>query len=118
LQRNDRKVSTFSAISDKKVKNFRNRRIISMLTLLTLSFAISTVPSSIFYTIFKGMIYDKPYRRLVTNSFILLRHLSHAFNFIIYFTSSSIIKQQLTETINEFRRTRKSKLILIVLFLS
>jgi hypothetical protein len=34
-------------------------------------------------------------------SFILLRHLSHAFNFIIYFTSSSVIKQQLREILAE-----------------
>ena len=75
-----------------------------MLSLLTLSFAISTLPSSIFYTMFRSKLADKPYRRLVTNSFILLRHLSHSFNFIIYFTSSSIIKQQLKETISEVKR--------------
>lgn len=69
-----------------------------MLSLLTISFAVSTLPSAIFYTFFRSMLNDKPYKRLFTISFNLIRHLSHAFNFIIYFTSSSVIKQQLSET--------------------
>lgn len=74
-----------------------------MLSLLTLSFAISTLPSAIFYTFFRPMLNDKPYKRLLSMSFNLIRHLSHAFNFIIYFTSSSVIKQQLAETFSALR---------------
>jgi hypothetical protein len=85
----------------KKVNTLRNKRIVIMLSLLTLSFTISTLPSSLFYTFFRPMVYDKPYRRLLTMSFILLRHLSHAFNFIIYFTSSSVIKSQLKDIFNK-----------------
>jgi hypothetical protein len=71
-----------------------------MLSLLTLSFAVSTLPSAIFYTFFRTSLNDKPYRRLLSLCFNLLRHLSHAFNFIIYFTSSTVIKQQLAEILN------------------
>lgn len=74
-----------------------------MLSLLTLSFAVSTLPSAIFYTFFRPMLNDKPYKRLLSMSFNLVRHLSHAFNFIIYFTSSSVIKQQLAETFSALR---------------
>lgn len=74
-----------------------------MLSLLTLSFAVSTLPSAIFYTFFRSMLNDKPYKRLLSLSFNLIRHLSHAFNFIIYFTSSSVIKQQLAETFSALR---------------
>ncbi|CAF0936564.1 unnamed protein product [Brachionus calyciflorus] len=83
--------------SNKYFLNYRNRRIVLMLSLLTLSFTISTLPSSIFYTFFRPILNNKPYKRLLTLSFNLLRHLSHTFNFMIYFTSSSVIKQQLKE---------------------
>ncbi|RNA11921.1 growth hormone secretagogue receptor type 1-like [Brachionus plicatilis] len=83
--------------SRKYYLNYRNRRIVLMLSLLTLSFTISTLPSSIFYTFFRPLINNKPYKRLLTLSFNVLRHLSHTFNFVIYFTSSSVIKQQLKE---------------------
>ena len=89
--------------SERKVSNLRNRRIVVMLSLLTLSFTISTVPSSIFYTFFRPIINDKPYKRLFTLIFNLVRHLSHTFNFVIYFTSSSVIKRELKEAIREFR---------------
>lgn len=94
------------SLADRPTSNTRNRKIVLMLTLLTLSFTISTLPSSIFYAFFRPIFSDKPYRRLLTMSFNLLRHLSHAFNFIIYFTSSSIIKQQLKETIRDLNRKR------------
>lgn len=86
--------------SRKYFLNYRNRRIVLMLSLLTLSFTVSTLPSSIFYTFFRPNINKKPYKRLLTMSFNLLRHLSHTFNFLIYFTSSSVIKQQLKEIFN------------------
>lgn len=86
--------------SKKYYLNYRNRRIVLMLSLLTLSFTISTLPSSVFYTFFRPIINNKPYKRLLTLSFNVLRHLSHTFNFIIYFTSSSVIKQQLKEIFN------------------
>ena len=95
-----------SAMDSRKISNLRNRRIVVMLSLLTLSFTISTVPSSIFYTFFRPIINDKPYKRLFTLIFNLLRHLSHSFNFIIYFTSSSVIKHELKETIKEFKEKR------------
>lgn len=79
----------------------RNRRIVLMLSLLTLSFALSTVPSAVFYTFFRPIVNDKPYKRLLSMSFNLIRHLSHTFNFIIYFTFSTIIKQQLNEIFNQ-----------------
>lgn len=94
--------------SDRKINSLRNRRIVLMLSLLTLSFTLSTLPSSVFYTFLRPIINDKPYKRLLTMSFNLLRHLSHAFNFIIYFTSSSVIKQQLKETIREFKKKKVS----------
>jgi len=98
-----RKFNTTNGHSERKVSNLRNRRIVVMLSLLTLSFTISTVPSSIFYTFFRPLINDKPYKRLFTLIFNLIRHLSHAFNFVIYFTSSSVIKRELKESIKEFR---------------
>lgn len=87
----------------RRVSYNRNRRIVIMLSLLTLSFAISTLPSAIFYTFFRAKLNDKPYRRLLTMCFNCIRHLSHAFNFIIYFTSSTVIKQQLAETFSSLR---------------
>ena len=94
--------------SSKTISNMRNKRIVVMLSLLTTSFAISTLPSSLFYTFFRPILNDKPYKSLFSMSFILLRHLSHAFNFIIYFTSSSIIKQQLNEIFNGMNLRNKS----------
>jgi len=88
------------------VSNNRNRKIVQVLILLTLSFTISTLPSSLFYSYFRPIFNDKPYRRLLTNSFNLLRHLSHTFNFIIYFTSSSIIKQQLKDIIRDLNNKK------------
>jgi hypothetical protein len=104
---NMRKKSTASStlVSD---RNMRNRHIVVMLSLLTISFAVSTMPSSLFYTLIRPMVHDKPYKRLLTNSFTLLRHLSHSFNFIIYFTSSSVIKQQLKEIVANLERSSKS----------
>ena len=102
----EKKYHTTNGHSERKVSNLRNRRIVVMLSLLTLSFTISTVPSSIFYTFFRPMINDKPYKRLFTLIFNLVRHLSHAFNFIIYFTSSSVIKRELKESIKEFREKK------------
>ncbi len=91
------------------IGNNRNRKIVQVLTLLTLSFTISTLPSSIFYSFLRPIFNDKPYKRLLTNSFNLLRHLSHAFNFIIYFTSSSIIKQQLKDIIKDLNNKKSIK---------
>lgn len=99
-----RKKSCSTSLSDRKIKNIRNRRIVVMLTLLTISFAVSTLPSAAYYSFFRPLVADKPYRRIFSNSFTLLRHLSHAFNFIIYFTTSSIIKQQLHEIISDIKR--------------
>jgi multisubunit Na+/H+ antiporter MnhB subunit len=99
---------TTARSSDRKINSLRNRRIVLMLSLLTLSFTLSTLPSSVFYTFLRPIINDKPYKRLLTMSFNLLRHLSHAFNFIIYFTSSSVIKQQLKETVREFKKKKVS----------
>lgn len=103
----NRKKSCSSSLSDRKIKNIRNRRIVVMLTLLTISFAVSTLPSAAYYSFFRPLVADKPYRRIFSNSFTLLRHLSHAFNFIIYFTTSSIIKQQLQDIISDFKRKYK-----------
>jgi hypothetical protein len=92
-----------SSASSKTINTMRrNKRIVIMLSLLTLSFTVSTLPSSLFYTFFRPILNDKPYKSLLSMSFVLLRHLSHAFNFVIYFTSSSVIKQQLREILNEF----------------
>nr|QVK45785.1 G protein-coupled receptor [Proales similis] len=88
----------------------RNERIVLMLSLLTLSFACSSLPSSIFYTFFRLSLYNQPYRRLLGMCLILTQHVSHAFNFIIYFTFSTIIKQQLNEIIRDFRLKFRSHL--------
>ena len=90
-----------NALDHRRMSSMRNRKIVLMLSLLTISFAVSTLPSSIFYTFFRPILNKKPYRRLLSLSFNLLRHLSHTFNFVIYFTFSSVIKQQLKETLKD-----------------
>jgi hypothetical protein len=80
--------------------HLRNRRILIMLILLTASFALSTLPSSIYFSFFRPILRNKPYRRLFTLMSNLTKHLSHTFNFIIYFKYSSMIKQELNEIIN------------------
>jgi len=105
---------SFTSLAESKpvtVSHSRNRKIVLMLTLLTLSFTLSTLPSSLFYAFFRPHLNNKPYRRLLTMSFNLLRHLSHAFNFVIYFTSSSIIKQQLNDIIKELSKKKSIRYI-------
>ena len=93
--------------------HLRNRRIVLMLTLLMISFTVSTLPSSMFYTFLRPILSEKPYRRLLSMNFNILRHLSHSFNFVIYFTSSSIIKQQLKETLKEIRKMKVYKFLCV-----
>lgn len=83
-----------------KSKN-RNEKILIMLILLTTSFAVSTLPSNIFYAYFRRSLSDKPYRRVITSLLTCLRHLSHAFNFLIYFTYSSMIRTELKRVIDD-----------------
>ena len=92
-------------IDTNKHSERRNRRIVIMLVLLTSSFTISTFPSTMFYSIFRPIVNNKPYKRLLTLIFTLLRHLSHSFNFLIYFKYSSMIKQELN-TIVDFKKIK------------
>ena len=92
-------------INNTKHSQRRNRRIVIMLILLTASFAISTFPSTMFYSFLRPFLNNKPYKRLLTLIFTLLRHLSHSFNFLIYFKYSSMIKQELN-TIVKFKKLK------------
>jgi hypothetical protein len=87
-------------IDTNKHSQRRNRRIVIMLVLLTSSFTISTFPSTMFYSFFRPFMNNKPYKRLLTLIFTLLRHLSHSFNFLIYFKYSTMIKQELNTIVN------------------
>lgn len=99
------------SLNERPTSATRNRKILLMLTLLTLSFMVSTLPASVFYAFFRTSLSDKPYRRLLSLIFNCIRHLSHAFNFVIYFTSSSIIKQQLKEIIRDLKRKKLVKFL-------
>ena len=100
IESKDSKKKRERIIDNTKHSQRRNRRIVLMLVLLTSSFAISTIPSTIFYSFFRPFMNNKPYKRLLSLIFTLLRHVSHSFNFLIYFKYSSIIKQELNAIIN------------------
>jgi hypothetical protein len=96
-----------------KSKN-RNEKILIMLILLTISFTVSTLPSNVFYAYFRRSLSNKPYRRVITSLLTCLRHLSHAFNFLIYFTYSSMIRTELKRIIDDFAICSRDKLFILI----
>ena len=107
-------VKNFTDVLIKQAK--RNKRqqtkgsqVANLLLFLTVSFVIATVPYSTFYALKVNLDMDSKFKNIVINILSLLQYLRHAANFLIYLSTSSIIKNEIKLLYKELIKTIRNK---------